>query len=68
MNGGLCIHDLAGLCDGTELHKIVDINKEMVARVHRPISLVMIDYAGKGSVRLRDIVRECNEYNVKMFS
>ena len=59
---------MAGLCDGTELHKLVDINKELVRAAHRPVSLVMADYVGKGSVRLADVVREINEYNVQMFT
>ena len=65
---GLCLYDLAGLCDGTELHKLVEINKEVVSEAHRPINLVLIDYVGKGNVRLSDIVKEINEYNVRIFT
>ena len=67
-NSGLCLWDLAGLCDGTELHKLVEINRELIREARRPINLVMIDYAGKGNVRVSDIVREINEYNVKLFT
>ena len=65
---GLCLWDLAGLCDGTELHTIVEINRELVHEAHRPINLVLIDYAGRGVTRLSEFVREINEENVKMFT
>ena len=64
----MCLWDLAGLCDGRELHKLVDINREIVHHAHRPISLVMIDYAGSGDLRLAEIVNEINRYNVDMFT
>ena len=51
-----------------ELHKLVEVNREVVRQAHRPINLVLIDYVGRGDVRLADIVREINEYNVKLFT
>ncbi|XP_063691193.1 uncharacterized protein LOC134823585 [Bolinopsis microptera] len=65
---GLCLWDLAGLCDGTELHTIVQINRELVHEAHRPVNLVLIDYAGRGVTRLSEFVREINEENVKIFT
>ena len=65
---GLCLWDLAGLCDGAELHKLYYVNVEVVKATRRPVNLIMIDYAGRGSVRLADIVKKINEYNVDMFT
>eukprot|EP00116_Pleurobrachia_bachei_P011508 sb/3471770/ len=65
---GLCLWDLAGLCDGTELHKLIDVNREVVKATRRPINLVMIDYAGRGDVKLADIVAQINRYNVDIFT
>ena len=56
-----------GYCDGVMLHRLVEINKKMIQKDHRPINLVLIDYVGKGNVRLSDIVKEINDYNVYMF-
>lgn len=62
---GLCNGHLAGVCDGEELTKLEVINKVIVLKTGRPINLVLIDYVGTGGVRLSDVVRRINEYNVK---
>ena len=34
--------------------------------IFRPVNLVLVDYAGSGSVRVADVVKRMNDYNVKM--
>ena len=41
------------------------INKAIVLKTGRPMNLVLIDYVGSGGVRLSDVVRRINEFNVK---
>jgi len=66
LSKGLCVKELAGLCNDGELNKLEEINKKIIAYNYRPVNLVLVDYVGSGSVRVADVVKRMNEYNVKM--
>lgn len=64
---GLCIRELAGLCNDGELNKLETINKRMLAK-GPGVNLVMIDYVGTGDVRLADVVKRMNIDNVNKYT
>ena len=64
---GMCLWNLAKLCDDEKFNDIKYINNEIIKETNRPINAVTVDFVGRGSIRLSKIVQDINKCNVQIF-